>query len=134
VKYRRSSNLWESRDTLLQYEAALEWEAQIDEIWGSGSSGIPRSRSRSVASKTPTPGPRFRSERTQSPDKRGINTNQEAESLMEESIDDKPRVRDARAVKIVFEKVLPLWREAVSTGEQNVRTGGLERFHHGEKL
>ncbi|KAI0699994.1 VRR-NUC domain-containing protein [Cytidiella melzeri] len=133
VPYNRVVNIWESREALLRYEAALEWEAQIDEIWNTGESRTSRARSRSVASKTPGPVIRLRSEHTQSPDKREASI---AHGLNEfTATDDKPRTRDAKEVKAVFEKVYPLWRQLVAVeGEEDGRGNGLERFHHGHVL
>ena len=118
----------------MQYEAALEWEAQIDQIWGSSTGDISRSRSRSVASKTPAP--RFRSEGSRSPSKRGATQEfVKDEGVHEDSADVSPRVRNARDVKAVFEEVYPLWCDVVAVkGEGVPRENGLERFHHGKLL
>ncbi|KAI0086435.1 VRR-NUC domain-containing protein [Irpex rosettiformis] len=138
VLYERSARLWESRDALLQYEAALEWEAQIDEIWGVGTGNAPRSRSRSAFSKTPAPRHRLRSECSRSPSKRGLSTAHDFvlnDTIAGDPLDESPRTRDAREVKAIFEKVYPLWCEAVVVkGNEDPQGKGLERFHYGHVL
>ncbi len=137
VPYTRSTRIWPSREALLQYEEALEWEAQVDEILGtspSSSTSSSSSRSRSVASRTPAP--RLRSAGSKSPSKReggGANVGGGREAGAEgEGAEDTPRMRNAREVKAIFERVYPLWKEVVSVkGEEEGRGQGLERFHHG---
>lgn len=148
VIYSRSTDIWESRERLVQYEAALELEGQIDEIWGTvnGTTNNARARSRSVASKTPVPTMRETRSVTKSPDK--SRRKQDVDAPVENDRDslqvegsvcgepafDKPRQRDAREVKTIFERAYPMWKELVaSSGDEEARGKGLERFHHGKQ-
>jgi len=56
----------------------------------------------------------------------------EDEDTMPDVKPDNIRVRGARMVKDIFERLYPCWQDLVKTkGEENGRAGGLERFHHG---
>lgn len=76
-------------------------------------------------------GGRLRSAGSKSPSKRGRPGGAEVGGE-EEGPEDTPRMRDAREVKAIFERVYPLWKEVVAVkGEEEGRGQGLERFHHG---
>lgn len=146
VSYERTAAIWQSREDLLRYEAALAMEAEIDEIWGGGSATTARARSRSAASKTPAPSAKSAKALSASPSKRrkedgatalDFATQAGESGLLEDSIygdfeHERPRTRDARDVKAVFEKVYPEWQDLVAVkGEESARGKGLERFHYG---
>lgn len=65
------------------------------------------------------------------------NSSREGEDLGDDDTipDVKPdniRVRAARMVKDIFERVYPRWQDLANTnGEEDGRANGLERFHYG---
>ncbi|KAI9571252.1 VRR-NUC domain-containing protein [Boletus coccyginus] len=131
-EYERTRNVWPSRQALLEYEEVLIVEGQIDTLLAGN---VPLFGGRAAGSKTPaakflptpvTPG--------------NVNDNREGEGIEDEDTmpDVKPdniRVRGARMVKDIFERLYPRWQDVVKTkGEENSRAGGLERFHYGHVL
>ncbi|KAF8559868.1 hypothetical protein OG21DRAFT_1431070 [Imleria badia] len=131
-KYERTKNIWPSRQALLDYEEVLVLEGQVDILLAGN---VPVLGGRAVGSKTPvarslptpvTPG--------------NANDSREGENVGDEDMipDVKPisvRIRGARMVKDIFERIYPRWQDLVKTkGEEDGRAGGLERFHYGHVL
>ena len=124
-EYARTRNVWPTRQALLEYEEVLILEGQVDTLLAGN---VPFLGGRAAGSKTPvarflptpiTPG--------------NANDNREGEDIADEDIKpDKVRVRGARMVKDIFERVYHRWENLVKTkGEEDGRAGGLERFHCG---
>ncbi|KAI0062194.1 hypothetical protein BV25DRAFT_1916125 [Artomyces pyxidatus] len=133
----RTSHIWPSREALIAYEQALALEAEIDTLLDGSSSASARSRSRSVLSRTPAPRAELRST---SPIKRKgpedkENVKDDPDDDQDEVIEESARVKDARAIKCIFEEVYPKWVALVLTkGDEDGRQRGLERFDEGHVL
>lgn len=127
--YDRTKNVWPTRQALLDYEEVLILEGQVDTLL---SGNVPPLGGRAIGAKTPvarflptpvTPG--------------NENGSREGEDLGDEDRipDIKPdnvRVRGARMVKDILERVYSRWEDLVKTkGEEEGRAVGLERFRHG---
>ena len=137
----RTRDIWATREDLLAYEAALAVEAEVDillEGTGFGRAAPPDgSRERSASSQTPvhlvgsdrsrtpvTPGERVRGAVAESP----ILIKGEVGGGEEET----ERVRNARKVKEILERVYPKWVDLVQAKvETESRRKGLERFDCG---
>lgn len=141
--YKRTRDIWPSRDALLEYERALIKEFEIDEILaGKGASTIQRGRS--MASKTPAPlYERIGTTPPPTPSSAAYDavSSQAGGSLSHKRPKGKgvpeeetPRQRDAQLVKKLFESVYDEWKALVlvKPEQESVRTNGLERFDCGE--
>ena len=128
-EYERTKNVWPSRQALLDYEEVLILEGQVDMLLAGN---VPLLGGRAAGSKTPvvrflptpvTPG--------------NANDNREGEDIADEDAmpDVKPdniRVRGARMIKDISERVYHRWQDLVKNkAEEDGRAGGLERFHYG---
>ncbi|KIJ69190.1 hypothetical protein HYDPIDRAFT_144969 [Hydnomerulius pinastri MD-312] len=132
--YERTKLIWPTRDALLEYEAALILEGQVDAYLGGD---IPALGGRAVGSKTPaavplptpvTPGNAKGKAKEKAPE--GADEDG-APDVKPDSI----RVRGARMVKEIFENVYPRWKALIKTkGEEDGRGYGLERFDCGHVL
>ncbi|KAG8217794.1 putative fanconi-associated nuclease 1 [Butyriboletus roseoflavus] len=107
-KFERARNIWPSRQALLDYEEVLILEGQVDMLLA-GNPVAPRNANGSREG--------------------------EDEDTMPVVKPDNTRVRGARLVKDIFERVYPRWQELVKiNGEEDGRANGLERFHYGHVL
>lgn len=127
--FERTKNIWPSRQALLDYEEVLILEGQVDTLLAGN---VPLLGGRAAGSRTPAP--RFLPTPVTPGNAKG---SREGENLGDEDTmpDVKPdsiRVRAARMVKDIFERVYPRWQDLVKTnGEEDGRANGLERFHYG---
>ena len=138
-QYSRTSTIWPTRQTLLDYEEALRLEAQVDELLTGTNGGGSRSRSRSIASKTPvppdtSPTKRRKTDGSSPVKKSSIEDDNDFVPLKAITfIEEKASVQNAKAVKDIFDGIHKRWTQLVSEeGKQEARTQGLERFHHGQ--
>lgn len=132
-KYTRTDTIWPGRHSLLEYEEALEISAQMEEYL-SGNGNSARSRSRSVASKTPAS---VRWSMTTSPTKslmRSAGMDEEDELLGEAVLDEKPRIVAAKAARELLEMVYPKWQDLLDIKAEEDRSTALERFDCGMYL
>lgn len=132
----RTLDIWPTREALLEYEKALELEAQVDAHFDGVTSN--RSRFRSVASKTPAPTARCRPP-TESPSKRRSTRGQNEDDGVEyvpEVKEDSPRVQAAKFVKAILQEVLPKWEILLTTKDEYVdeRHSSLRRFECGMRF
>lgn len=120
----RNSDIWPTRAALLEYERALELEAQVDALNSPLTSNRARSRSRSLSSRL-TSEPPLKSEA-------GLTSKN---SLLEDDGDVKEsqRARCAREVLAIFEVAYDEWK-ALGDGNCDPRPRGLERFDRGYVL
>ena len=131
----RSTDIWSSREALIEYEEALELEVRIDSLLDDVSSC--RGRSRSVASRTPMPEAPSRSA-TESPTKRrstrGRTANDDDDSTPLRLLGESPRMQAAKNVLSIFQEVFPRWQELVKAEDRydEERRNSLRRFECGE--
>lgn len=125
-KYERTRNIWPSRQALLDYEEVLILEGQVDTLLAGN---IPLLGGRAAGSRTsvsrflPTP---------VTPGNANGRRGGEGGDMMPDIKPDNIRLRGARLVKDIFERVYPRWQELVEiNGEEDGRPNGLERFHYG---
>jgi Fanconi-associated nuclease 1 len=145
--FTRTSDIWKTRDDLLNFEKALELEAKLSEYLDT-SGGITGSRRGKSVAKAPTPRmdqqtkvshAHARTEDifqtttsdghdttavTPGPDdgKRGENS-----VSVEEDLVVSPRVRDAMSIKAVFESVYEVWKALLSENADNVDADKVEQ-------
>jgi Fanconi-associated nuclease 1 len=134
---------------LLAYEEALALEARVDGILEATGIGGTRGRSRSVASKTPAPGPASTSRQFKTPqtpasalkgksqDKENLSVDEDVSMDVDEDMKvETPKVQDARLVKEIFQAIFPRWKDLLEAKEeeQEGRPCALERFHCGRYL
>jgi Fanconi-associated nuclease 1 len=119
-EFTRTTDIWKSREDLLQYEKALELEAMLREYLDSSRRNADLSGHRVTTSPVDGKG------------------GKEHEDLG--TTDDcSPRVRAAQSVKMLFESVYQLWREMITTcasssedvDDQARARRGLSRFECG---
>lgn len=128
-QYERTKNIWPSRQALLDFEEVLILEGQVDTLLAGN---VPALGGRATGSKTPVarflPTPITPGNASDSREKEGIEDEDTKSDVKPNSV----RIRGARMVKDIFERVYTRWQDLVKTkGEEDGRAGGLERFHHG---
>lgn len=148
----RTKDIWPSRCALLEYEKALEIEAEVDALL-EGPGLVTGARARSTASKTPGPlmqrfktpitprkdldihasvSPRSTRSRVKSSH---LDELDDSRSLFNESsVDtsaDTPRRQAAWAVRCILDDVYPRWQDMVSTKGECDRPQSLIRFESG---
>ncbi|KAH7889505.1 hypothetical protein F5I97DRAFT_1844717 [Phlebopus sp. FC_14] len=129
----RTSNIWPTRQALLEYEEALILEGRVDSCLG----GAVPSALRTAGSKTLAASSPLLSPETPSSSKMESKV---MRSSNEEDVDidvkpDSVRIRGARLVKETFECIYPRWQALVkSAGKEDECKNGLERFHCGHVL
>ncbi|KAI0784419.1 VRR-NUC domain-containing protein [Abortiporus biennis] len=159
-EHTRTSNIWPTRTSLLAYEEALEIESRVDSLFdGVGSvSSRAKSRSRSVASKTPAPThmppgalstPRRNWNSSPSRKRRKLNNEEDVDGEYDPRLDDShefgdppaevveesPRVQAAREVKAILEAIFPQWQEYLDVKDEDIdRPKSLQRFDCGHVL
>ncbi|TBU49163.1 VRR-NUC domain-containing protein [Dichomitus squalens] len=142
-EFMRTRDIWPAREDLLAYEEALAIEAEVDALLeGTGfgrATPANGGQDRSTSSRTPVPlgGNRFRTPIT--PGRRAGGAIPESPVVVKSEPDageeETERVRNARKVKEILERVYPKWVDLVQTkGERNPRRKGLERFDCGHIL
>ncbi|KAK7694026.1 hypothetical protein QCA50_003602 [Cerrena zonata] len=128
----RTLIIWPTRDALIEYEKALELEAQVDALLDGLTSF--RGRSRTAVSKTPVPRTRSRPA-TESPSKRRSTRSGIAQEDAEyDPVVESPRVQAARGVLVVFEEVYPKWERLVAADNDSnneERWNSIRRFECG---
>ena len=109
-KFVRTTHIWPTRGDLLAYEEALAIEAEVDQLLD-GTAFNTGARRHSTVSKTPA-----------------IEIKEEAQ--------ESERVKNARKVKEIFERVFERWRDLSKVKTEGdaaeaMRRRGLERFDYG---
>jgi fanconi-associated nuclease 1 len=117
-EFTRTTDIWKSRDDLLQYENALEWEARLQGYLDGSSRAVDLSGQTSSDRVTASPA-----------------YGKEHEDLGSTN-DRSSRVEAAQSVKMLFESVYHLWKEMIETcasssDDQARAKRGLSRFECG---
>lgn len=148
-KYTRTSNIWSSREELIQYVAALRWEASLDQILESPKEPRGRPRTKPPGPTLVTPGlgrsttTPFRTPRNSS----AVRCTETPASVKTETLyedmaegvkgNQGPVLSDkdekARKIQGIFEKtIIPVWKALVAMKQEDrVKPLGLERFEPG---
>ncbi|KDQ61078.1 hypothetical protein JAAARDRAFT_571662 [Jaapia argillacea MUCL 33604] len=141
--YTRTPDIWNSRMEVLDYQRALKLEAEVDLLFGTAvvGDGV-GGRGRGSGSGTPglsavasrmSVGSQIPSTQAMPIPTQGMMMTQVGVGGEEQ--EEKQRVKNARAVKLLFEKVYDWWKRLVQTkGEVDARPRGLERFDCGHVL
>lgn len=148
--YRRNTQIWTTRDEYLEYEAALEIAATVDEIIEpDAKSGSKRTKTPAVAHQFITPatpglgGPRGITTPLRTPSVRSSRTpistvkkEEDATEGMDEVGDieapESVQVQRARAAKKILDEIVyPKWKELVAAAPGRVKRPGLEHFESG---
>ena len=142
--YKRTKDIWPTREALIEYEEALALEARVDEIFESvGSGGVCAQSSKTptgqFATRTITPAPDAGNTKSNMKGKFKENLlldNDEVALEKDNVVDtESPRVQDARLVKKILEVAFPRWQDLVRTrGEEDAWLSGLEQFDCGASL
>lgn len=124
-EFKRTADIWPSRDTLLAYAEALKVEARIDDIQSQNAESLKALRGRSTVSKTPA-------HKFQTPESSAIGSERGGSVPGEEQDKVSPRLISARLIKKIFESVYDQWKAlVVIKGDDSPRASGLERFEPG---
>lgn len=151
--YTRTRDIWPSREALLDYEEALQLEAEVDALLEGQGASVSSARSRSTSSnpsslslyrnKTPNAPkkePRGdddlqRSTRSEAKSRRGNENGGAATEGIDDLVEDGATItrrrQNARAVKDVMERVYAQWLDMLNTKAESERPPSLVRFECG---
>jgi Fanconi-associated nuclease 1 len=128
-EYERTKHIWPTRQALLDYEEVLILEGEVDALLGGN---VPGMIGRAAGSKTPAVGPLPTPVTPGSAKSKVRRVKFDDDDTEPEVKPDNARVRGARRVKEIFERLYPRWQDlARIKGEEDGRRYGLERFDCG---
>ncbi|KIJ16849.1 hypothetical protein PAXINDRAFT_98635 [Paxillus involutus ATCC 200175] len=131
-EYERTKHIWPTRQALLDYEEVLILEGEVDALLGGN---VPGMIGRAAGSKTPAVGPLPTPVTPGSAKSKVRRVKFDDDDTEPEVKPDNARVRGARRVKEIFERLYPRWQDlARIKGEEDGRRYGLERFDCGHVL